>query len=280
MKLKELIKNGENVLQEAGIADYKMDAWLLAEFVLKIDRNYYFLNQNEDADIEKEIQYFEFIKKRMTHIPLQHITGVQEFMGYQFIVNENVLIPRQDTEVLIEEVLKNLTENMKILDVCTGSGCIIISLYMMMKEKNKKIHAAALDISKKALETARNNAIKLAAEVTFFESDIFENISDKFDIIVSNPPYIKTKVIDELMEEVKEHEPIIALDGMEDGLYFYRKITKQSVNYIKDDGMLFYEIGYDQAADVSNIMKENGYTDIKLIKDLSGLDRVIWGRYR
>jgi release factor glutamine methyltransferase len=221
------------------------------------------------------------IKKRSTKIPLQHITGKQEFMGLDFFVNEHTLIPRQDTEVLvetlIEEAKKYNEKRLNILDICTGSGCIGISIAHFFKESN----VCAVDISEDALLVAlKNKELNHVENINFLKSDLFSSLdNEKFDIIVSNPPYIRTMEIEKLMEEVKIHEPFIALDGKEDGLYFYREITKKSVKYLKDGSSLMYEIGFDQAKDVSDILVENGFKNIKVIKDLPGHDRVVIGVY-
>jgi release factor glutamine methyltransferase len=241
--------------------------------VIKENRSYFLIHQQDELNQEQELLYKEFIETRGRHIPLQHITQEQEFMGLNFKVNENVLIPRQDTEILVEEVLARLKDNMSVLDMCTGSGCIIISL----KNGKNSIKASAADISTKALEVARENARLNDVEINFVQSNLFENIEGKFNIIVSNPPYIPTKVIDGLMEEVRVHEPMIALDGMEDGLYFYREIIKNSLKYLNQGGSLCFEIGYDQGEAVSSMMKETGFINIKVIKDLAGLDRVVIG---
>ena len=196
-------------------------------------------------------------------------------MGYSFLVNPDVLIPRQDTEILTEEALKFTDPGMKVLDLCTGSGCILISLM-------KKCHGltgTGCDISEKALKTARENGRRLQVEASWIQSDLFEQISERFDLIVSNPPYIRTGVIEELQEEVRLHDPWIALDGKKDGLYFYRRIIAESTGYIRDNGALMFEIGHDQAEDVVRLMEEAGYTQIRVKKDLAGLDRVVTGRY-
>lgn len=218
--------------------------------------------------------YFHAVDRRCLHIPLQYITGRQEFMGLTFTVTPDVLIPRQDTEVLVEEVLKYLKPGMEALDLCTGSGCIGVSL------KHYVPGAAiwASDISRKALKVAEKNALGNQAEVHFVHSDMFEHIHQKFDIIVSNPPYIPSAQIPELMPEVRDHEPVTALDGSGDGLYFYHKITESSSLYLKEKGMLFYEIGYDQGRAVSEILRENGFENVTVIRDLAGLDRVVAGR--
>jgi release factor glutamine methyltransferase len=194
-------------------------------------------------------------------------------MGLSFDVSKDVLIPRQDTEVLVQEILK-AAEGKDVLDMCTGSGCIIISL-----AKLGRIHRGiGVDISIEALSIARKNAKKLQADVSFIHSNLFDQVEGQFDIIVSNPPYIPTSDINDLMEEVKNHEPIIALDGEEDGLHFYRTIVNQLSSYLKPSGYVFFEIGYNQGETVSRILEEHGFRNIKVIKDLAGLDRVVSGQ--
>lgn len=273
MTLQEALLYGKNCLENNHIKDCQLDAWYLLAYVIKENRSYFFSHGQEEMEIEKELLYKELIEIRAKHIPLQHITKEQEFMGLTFNVNEDVLIPRQDTETLVEEVMTRLKDKMSVLDMCTGSGCIIISL----KNIKNDIDAYGVDVSSKALVVAVENARRNKTEVKFIQSNLFDDVEDKFDIIVSNPPYIPTKEIEELMEEVRVHDPIIALDGMEDGLYFYREIVKSSLNHLKQGGFLCFEIGYNQGKDVSEMMKETGFQDIRIIKDLAGLDRVVIG---
>ena len=270
-----IYKEGAEILEHAGISDAKLDAWYLLEYVTGISRASYFGDPKREVPKEQAESYREVILRRAGHIPLQHITGEQEFMGYTFLVNPDVLIPRQDTETLTEEALKFTEPGMKVLDLCTGSGCILISLM-------KKCHGltgTGCDISEKALKTARENGRRLQVEASWIQSDLFEQISERFDLIVSNPPYIRTGVIEELQQEVRLHDPWIALDGKKDGLYFYRRIIAESTGYIRDNGALMFEIGHDQAEDVVRLMEEAGYTQIRVKKDLAGLDRVVTGRY-
>lgn len=275
MKLRDVLAEAESALLEAKIPDAKLDAWYLFEHAFDMSRVDYLLNQGMSAKEESYLKYQNMVAQRCRHIPLQHITGTQEFMGLEFDVNEHVLIPRQDTECLVERVMQ-YANGKKILDVCTGSGCIIISLTKYCSLKS----ATALDISTNALEVAVRNAKKLEAEVNFIQSDLFSQIKEKYDIIVSNPPYIPTKVIEGLMEEVREHEPMLALDGKEDGLYFYREITSKAQQYLNPDGMLFFEIGHDQAEAVANLLKEYGFDQVTVEKDLAGLDRIVYGKLR
>ncbi len=267
---KELLDGARKKLKEHEIADGEVDAWYLLSHVFQIRRTDYYLNQLSNADEIKSERYRHLVELRANHIPLQHITGVQEFMGLEFEVSPDVLIPRQDTEVLVEEVLKNC-EGKTVLDMCTGSGCIIISI-------NKLGHparAVGVDVSEKALEIAAKNGTKHSVEIEFIHSDLFEQVEGVYDIIVSNPPYIPTETIDELMVEVKEHEPFIALDGSQDGLYFYRRITAALNKHLRSGGFVYYEIGHDQGEAVKQILSQEGFIDICIKKDLSGLDRVV-----
>lgn len=280
MKYGELYRNGKERLLQAEIAEAELDARLLLEYICHTNRNDLLVHADREVKAEQEEKYLEWIGQRAKHIPLQHITGVQEFMGLEFQVNENVLVPRQDTEILVEEILKDLHDGSRILDMCTGSGCILISLLNYSND----CEGVGVDISPAALEVARGNAEKLLSQkqddtrFSFVESDLFECIEGTFDIIVSNPPYICSDVIPTLMEEVRLHEPLIALDGTADGLFFYRKITEQSKKYLQSGGKLFYEIGYDQGDAVKKIMETAGFLDVKVIKDFAGLDRVVYGR--
>lgn len=274
MTYQEMLKLGEKTLSDVDIAEFEIDAWLLLEYVAKIDRTFFLLNRFEEASDDIRKEYERVLEIRKKRIPLQHITGYQEFMGYAFKVNENVLIPRQDTEILVEEADKHITLDDKVLDMCTGSGCIIISL----KKLNPTIKATAVDLSVEALKVAKENAKLNEVDVEFINSDLFANVKDKFNVIVSNPPYIPTRVIDGLMPEVREHEPRMALDGTEDGLLFYKNIIDSSKVYLEKNGMLLFEIGHDQGLSVSNLMKEAGYQEVRVVKDLAGLDRVVTGR--
>lgn len=271
MRLCDVLMKAQETLQTAGIAEAKLDAWYLFEHAFGMTRVEYLLHATEEANESCCSRYEEMIRQRCTHRPLQHIIGTQEFMGLEFDVNEHVLIPRQDTECLVERVLQ-YAHNKDVLDVCTGSGCIIISLSHHTTLKS----ATALDVSQAALEVAKNNAVKLGVTIQFIESDLFTNVEHQYDVIVSNPPYIPTKVIEGLMEEVREYEPMLALDGKEDGLYFYRRIIQEAKQYLRPDGMLFFEIGHDQAEAVSALFSEYGYGNVMVEKDLAGLDRIVY----
>lgn len=277
MTLREAYEYGQKQLQLAGIVDADLDAWYLLELVTGISRAMYYLKMQESVSEEHEVLYRKYIETRATHIPLQHITGVQEFMGLEFLVNQHVLVPRQDTEVLVESVLEVLKPDMRVLDMCTGSGCILISL--MKLHGTSTICGVGVDISKEALKVAQANGERIGVKADFIQSDLFENVDGRYDVIVSNPPYIRTAVIEELKEEVKCHDPFIALDGKEDGLYFYRKIVEESGRYLKAGGKLYFEIGHDQGEDVKNLMEQAGFTGVTVKKDLAGLDRVVFGSY-
>ena len=274
MTYREAILLGESILQKAKIVDAKNDAWLLLAMACRIDHTYYYVHMDEEMSQEQIREYQALLSKRAERIPLQYIVGEQEFMGLKFRVNSNVLIPRQDTETLVEEALKVIEPGMRVLDMCTGSGCIIISIL----KNTTNVDGAACDISKQALNVAKENARLNGVFVDFERSDLFEHVDEMYDVIVSNPPYIPTKVIETLQDEVRLHDPLLALDGTEDGLMFYRKITEKAREYLKTDGYLCYEIGAEQAADVSEIMKQAGLRDITVVKDLAGLDRVVMGR--
>lgn len=276
MNYKACYEEGRKALAEAQIEEAGLDARLLLEAVCHTSRNDLLVHGDREVNEEQIACYRGLIGKRAQRIPLQHLTGVQEFMGLTFQVGPEVLIPRQDTEILVEEVMRNLHDGMRILDMCTGSGCILISL---LHYSNDCV-GTGVDISGEALAVASENSRQiLGAErkVTFIQSDLFTEVEGIFDVIVSNPPYIRTDVIETLMPEVKDHEPVSALDGKEDGLFFYRKIIEESKKHLQLGGMLFFEIGYDQAKEVSNLMAQAGYKEIEVVKDYAGLDRVVYG---
>jgi len=272
MNYRDLYEYGKRILREAEILEAELDARLLLEHVCDTNRNTLFVHGDREVSHEQKEAYDRLISERARHIPLQHLTGVQEFMGLTFMVNANVLIPRQDTEILVEEAMKELHDGMEILDVCTGSGCILLSLLHYSNDCN----GLGLDISESALEVAKQNAGKLSIQADFLQSDLFDKIEAgrKFDMLVSNPPYIPTDVIPTLMEEVRVYEPVNALDGLEDGLFFYRKISKEAKAYLRKGAYLFFEIGCEQAEAVREILEKEGYKEIEIIKDLAGLDRV------
>lgn len=274
MTFEGALSYGREQLKAAGILDYELDAWYLLEYVCKIKKSDYYLCSSEEMEDEKFQEYELLLRKRGERVPLQYITGVQEFMGLEFKVNSHVLIPRQDTETLVEEALKVLEPEMKVLDLCTGSGCIMISL---LKHAKQKIFGTASDISKQALLIAKENAKQNQVEMELVRSDLFQNITGRFDMILSNPPYIPTNLIETLMPEVKNFEPLEALDGSEDGLSFYRRIVDAGRKFLKSNGYLYFEIGCDQGGRVAFLMEEYGFRNVKVIKDLAGNDRVVCG---
>ena len=276
MTIREAINKATIMLKGNNIEEPKLKSRLLMQYVLKKTRQYIIVYDNNELEEQKERKYFSNIEKIIDGTPLQYITHTQEFMKMPFFVNENVLIPRPDTECLVEEVIKvsKKINNPKILDLCTGSGAIAISL-----AKNiEKSELYASDISEKALKVAKLNAKtnEVIEKINFIESDLFENIPKmKFDIIVSNPPYIKKDVIKTLDKEVKK-EPLIALDGGYDGLDFYKKIINEAYEYLKFNGYLCFEIGYDQKIDVIELIEnEKKYIDTYSKKDLYENDRIV-----
>ena len=281
MTIMEAIKKGMIELKNSNIESPKLKSRLLMQFTLNKPRQYVIVNDMKELNKDEEKKYFDAILKMRKGIPLEHITHQKEFMKLNFFVDENVLIPRQDTEILVEEVIKiaQKINAKKILDLCTGSGAIAVSLAKYLPETE----ITAIDISNEALKIAKKNAINNEVEnqITFISSDMFTNLNDeKFDIIVSNPPYIKRNAIESLDEEVKK-EPYIALDGGEDGLYFYRKIIKESYQFLKYGGYLCLEIGFDQKIDVIELIEnEEKFENTYSKKDLYDNDRVIITRIK
>ena len=283
----ELLIQGTQLLMNAGIEEARLDAWLLLEYTADISRAWYYAHPEAEVNEEIVSEYLSLCQKRAEHIPLQHLTHQACFMGYDFYVDERVLVPRQDTEVLAEEALQQLRNmrNPRILDMCTGSGCLLLSLLMELPDAT----GTGVDISEAALAVAERNRknLELEKRAVLVQSDTFSgdyfqknsgNISLEYDMLISNPPYIPTEDIGKLMEEVRFHDPVLALDGREDGLYFYRRITEQAGKYLKPGGWLMYEIGCEQGVDVSAIMQGEGFTEVAVKKDLAGLDRVVIGK--
>lgn len=271
--MKSWRKYGQDYLEAKEIEDARMDAWLLMEYVCNITKSYYYMHMNDSMDQQDAMQYQELIKKRGAHIPVQYLIGEAWFFGQSFKVNEHVLIPRQDTEQLVEEALKYLQAGQRVLDLCTGSGCILLSLITQAS-----VTGVGSDISPEALEVAKQNEKRMHVHgTTWVQGDLFENVTGTFDLIVSNPPYIATEVIPTLMEEVREHEPLLALDGHEDGLYFYRKIVAEAGKYLNRGGRLLMEIGYDQADVLTELLTEAGFLDVEIQRDLADLARVAGG---
>ena len=304
MTFKEAYDYGVEQLQQAEVTDAKGDSFYLLEHVTGMNRGrYYVMNQQEMPQEEKK-KYLALIQKRAKRIPLQHLIGRTEFMGLSFTVSSQVLIPRQDTECLVETALEWINQSLgreldqigaekvggdelRILDMCTGSGCILISILHHSPKEFSKIEGVGVDISPQALEIAKENAKNnglwstrnTESQVAFIESDLFAKLDkkEKFHMIVSNPPYIPTKEIKGLEEEVRCYDPIMALDGKEDGLHFYRKIIEKSPYYLAEGGVLMVECGWNQGEEVSQIMRENRFSQVKAIKDLNGRDRVVVG---
>ena len=289
MIYKELYMLGRTVLEKAGVPEAELNARLLLEQVCGTKRSDLLAHGDRIVGPEEQKAYEGLLEMRGRRIPLQHLTGMQNFMGLDFLVDENVLIPRQDTEILVEEVLKNLHDGMRVLDMCTGSGCILISLLHF----SNNCQGVGADISEEALAVAKKNAARLLksggcdagcgedgfGRIDFLRSDLFGQIQGKFDIIVSNPPYVRSGDIPGLMPEVREHEPLQALDGGGDGLVFYRRILEEGRKHLFGGGMLFFEIGHDQSHEVSCLMEEAGFLEVDIVKDYAGLDRVVYGTF-
>lgn len=268
MTYKALYEHGKNILpgDEAG-----NETLIILEHLMGTDRSDLFLNPDREIEESVKVKFDEMIERRLTGEPVQYITGTAYFYGLELYTDSQVLIPRFDTEVLVEETLKVMKAGDSILDVCTGSGCILAALL----SNNKDINADGIDISDNALALAQRNLNKYGLKANIYKSDLFENVSKKYDIIVSNPPYIETEIIDVLEKQVKMFEPHLALDGGKDGLDFYRIISKEAKAHLYKNGKILYEIGYDQGEDVPKILAEEGFENIKVIKDLSGNDRVV-----
>lgn len=281
----ELYLQGKGRLLDARVAEAELEARLLLEFVCKTGRNDLLVHGDREVDGNQVSAYNILIGQRRERVPLQYLTGVQEFMGLEFQVDRHVLIPRQDTEILVEEALKNLHDGMRVLDMCTGSGCILISLLYYTNHCD----GLGVDISPKALAVAkRNSAVLLPKEtasdaeegfgrIRFLQSDLFAAVEGKFDMIAANPPYIVSADMEALMPEVGEYEPWLALDGGSDGLLFYRRIVEEGRKHLFGGGMLFFEIGCDQAEAVSGLMERAGFLEVHVVKDYGGLDRVVYG---
>lgn len=272
----DIYKNASIRLKEAGVPEYQLDARLLLEYVCGTDYNTLLVHGDRDVSPEEEKKYNELIEKRASRVPLAYIVGYQEFMGLTFDVNENVLVPNQDTETLAEEALRELSDGMRFMDLCTGSGCVALSILNYTNDTS----CVMTDISDKAIEVATGNRDRLGfsdrAEIV--KADLFPQYDDKkFDMIVSNPPYIRTDVIATLPPEVGKGEPYIALDGGQDGLIFYRRIIENAPKWLYTSGWLMMEIGYDQGDAVAGLMKDGGFHEVEVIKDLGGNDRVVRG---
>ncbi|WP_026493326.1 peptide chain release factor N(5)-glutamine methyltransferase [Butyrivibrio sp. XPD2002] len=275
MEYASLFKEGEEKLNSVGISEASLDARLLLEHVCGTSHNTLLSHGDMVVEDEKVFAYREMIAKRMERVPVAYITGSCEFMGIGFDVTGDVLIPNQDTETLAEEALRYIHDGMSVMDLCTGSGCIALSILKYTNDTK----AVGTDLSEAALSIAEKNAEKLGMTDRFktVNTDLFPETEEKFDLIVSNPPYIPTKVIETLEPEVKTYEPYMALDGSEDGLVFYRRIVPGAKDFLYKSGYLLLEIGYDQGPSVKELMEQNGYKDVQVIKDLGGNDRVVSG---
>lgn len=269
MEIKEVIKEVKESLYSVGIEDISETEWLIAE-TLGVRRNAIYMLQNISQKDYLKIQ--RVLKQRMRRIPLDYIIGRSEFYGLSLKVDNNVLIPRPETEILVEHVLNVVNDNDKVLDIGTGSGAIAIAI-----SKNAKVKMIAVDISKGALTVAKENAKEHNVNVEFIESDLFSNLKDeKYDIIISNPPYIPTKDISSLDIEVKDNEPLSALDGGSSGFVFYEQIIDKLDKYLKVNGYLFLEVGINQAQTIAEMLKNN--YDVEIIKDYNGIERIIKAR--
>lgn len=291
MTIQELLVLGKEKLESSGNEYAKYERKVLLEEVLGCNYMYMLMHGEEEVPSGKEKEYLQLLEKRCSHYPLQYLLGYAHFMDYTFYVNESVLIPRNDTEILVEaadsllktleaeaqenvpETETNVKQPLRVLDLCCGSGCIGISLKLYHGE----IDLTLTDISEDALEVTKRNLDKYDVKAKLVCDNLLHGITEKMDMIVSNPPYIERKVIDSLMPEVKEYEPVLALDGGEDGLDFYRKIIAEAPGHLNSGGWVLFEIGYNQGEAVSGFMRRAGFKDVEVRKDYAGLDRVVSG---
>ncbi len=283
--VRQAVRQGASRLQEAGVENAEYDSFMMLSKITGMDRASYYAYPDKTLSEEEYAEFCGYIRRRASREPLQHILGEAWFFGFKFEVNRNVLIPRQDTEVLVEQALAKINDGSSVLDMCTGSGCILLSIAC----KRRLSRGVGVDISAEALETAAKNSVRLGAEnVEFMQGDLFEGLEGRmqaekkekelFDVIVSNPPYIESSAIAGLQPEVRLHDPLAALDGGPDGLHFYRAITEQSVRFLKKGGWLMFEIGCSQAEAVCGIMSAHNFTKLTVARDLAGLNRVVFGR--
>ncbi len=277
-KIKDIFIEYKKILKENNFDTYSLDVEVLLMNVTGFSKTQLYLNTDYTLKTEEYEKFKKFFNRRLKNEPIAYIIEKCEFMGMDFLLNNHTLIPRPDTEILVEKAIEIINKNNfnNALDIGTGSGAIAISL-----AKYCNINVTALDINNKAIEMAKKNAsINKVKNIEFIQSDIFEKINNKYDIIVSNPPYIKTEDIKTLEKNVKDYEPILALDGGKSGLIFYEKITNNAIKYLNKNGYLMFEIGYDQAKEVKNIMENNNFYNITVLKDLSGLDRVVFANIK
>ncbi len=280
MTVRELLLWGREELAHALCPDPETDAKLLLYYAADADLSWYALHREDPAEESTKERFRSAVARRALREPLQYITGTAPFYGYSMKVTPDVLIPRFDTEILVEEVLHVLEPDMRLLDICTGSGCIPIAIAKEFGELTggAGLDVLASDISEEALHVARENAERLGVRIHFVKSDLFSEITGTFDVITANPPYIREADISLLDQEVRAFEPRTALSGREDGLYFYRKITAEASDYLRRDGIMFLEIGADQAESVSGMLRDHGFRDIRLVRDLGGRDRVLMAK--
>lgn len=281
MTLHQLLNEGAGSLTRAGDPEAHLDARRILLEAFHLDTVHFLMNRMQTLEQSETVEaatahYRQMIKKRCRRMPLQHILGSQDFMGLTFKVNRYVLIPRQDTETLAELVLQEQKDRKKrVLDLCTGSGCIAISLAVLGGYED----VTAVDLSPEALKVAKENAKRLLGserQIHFIEGDLFDPLEGAYDIITANPPYIATEVIKGLAPEVRDYEPRMALDGDKDGLCFYRRIARQAQERLNPGGCIYLEIGHDQGQAVSGLLRENGFENIRIVKDTPGLDRVVY----
>lgn len=280
MTYRQILQEAIRKLQKAEIEEADNDAWILMSEAFNISRTDYFMKSGDECTDNARTELFDsMIERRVRREPLQYITGHAYFMGYEFRVTPDVLIPRFDTEILVEKSLEYASDGMKVLDMCTGSGCIAVSYALQCRERGyDNVAANAVDISSAALSVAADNAMRAGVDINYIRSDMFTGVSGMYDMILSNPPYIPTRDIEELEPEVRTSEPVGALDGHEDGLFFYRILAAESPSHLKAGGRLIMEIGYNQADNVCSLLEQNKFADIEVIKDLAGHDRVVCGR--
>lgn len=275
MTIRNALEEGIKKLNSANILEAKLDTEYLLCYVLCCQRIDLILDARKEMTKEQYEAYVTFLQRRCEHEPLQYILGEQDFMGYSFYVKPGVLIPRQDTEILVEQAVNRIKtlrqEQPRILDLCCGSGCIGLSIKKLCPD----IQLTLVDLSDSAIEVTNRNRERLEVDAEIIQSDLFMNVSGKYHMIVSNPPYIRTKDIETLMPEVKEYEPFMALDGLEDGLHFYREIIEKARTYLYEQGEILFEIGFDQAEDVRKIFVANQFSNCKVYQDLAGLDRIV-----
>ncbi len=271
MTYSEVMAAGVQRLTDAGFEEARTDVRVLFSHVTGMDFMSFLRDGGLSMPKEQEEQFQQMLTERMKHVPVQYITGEQEFCGLRFTVQPGVLIPRPETELLAEAVFTSCAGK-RVLDMCTGSGCIAVTVAKL----GMPSFVAASDYSEDALSVAKKNAKLSGATVTFFQGDLFETVEGMYDIIVSNPPYIKSEVVDTLMPEVREYEPRLALDGMKDGLFFYRRICADARRYLNPCGRLMFEIGHDQGAELEQLLSDAGYTEIEVRKDYAGLDRMVF----